>query len=131
MGTKTHVLLVGRQLARLVEISARLNPREYAHVIAQSHMPLEYLLGSFRTQPEVAIVELTGREGVVEFEDVVRQNVSTSFIFLVPEMPPSAAIAKATGSRGIFLDRDESALSISAAIVALLLQRNREDAWPA
>jgi hypothetical protein len=127
MPSKTHLLLLGKDLARLVEISANLNPKEYAHVIAQSHYPLEYLMGTFRTKPEVAIVEMTGKENVVELHEALHQHLSTAFLFLVPEMPPSAAIAKVVGQRGVFLDRGESAVSISATAVALVHQR-REDA---
>jgi hypothetical protein len=125
MATKTHVILVGRNIARLVEISAKLDPMEYGHVIAQSFFPLEYLMGSFRTRPELAIVDLTGTESVVEYQEVLEQNPATCFVFLVETMPPSAAIARVTGRHGVFLDRNESALSISATGISLLHQRSR------
>jgi hypothetical protein len=125
MPDKTAAILVGSNLARLVEISAKLDPRYYAHVIAQSHSPLEYLMGSFRTRPEIAIVELMGAESVVEFQDALQQNPATSFLFLVADMPPSAALAKVVGHRGVFLDQGESALVISATAVSLLHQHRQ------
>ena len=126
MPSKTLILMVGKNLSRLSEISSMLDPNEYAHLIAHTYTPLEYMAGSFRTRPAAAVIDLVGNEIIVEYHEVMEQNPSTKFVFLIDEMPPAAAVAKVTAGHGVFLSKSESTLSICATIVALLKQDSGE-----
>ena len=123
---KVHVLLAGSNLARLVEISATLDPMKAAHVLAHTNSPLEYTGSPSSYRPEAVILELSGTETVNEFSELLLRHLSACFVFLVEQMPPSAAVAKAVGHRGVFLDKEESPLAISATLVSILYQRSND-----
>jgi len=119
------VLLAGSDLARMVEISAKLDPMEHAHVIAHTSAALKYVGTPSSYRPDGAILELSGKESVNEFSELLQRQPSACFVFLTDSMPPSAAIAKAVGGQGVFLDKGESPLTISATLVSILYQRSR------
>ena len=121
---KTHLLLAGSHLRRLAEISSMLDPTEYGHVIAQTRRPLPYVCGHSGPWPDGAIVELAGTETLTEFVELRERCPTSCFVFLVDQMPPHAAVARAVGAQGVFLDRRESTLTISATLISLLHQRS-------
>jgi hypothetical protein len=120
---RTHVVLAGPDLARLVEISAKLDPMDYAPVIAHTRTPLAYFAGTFNDRPEGCIAELRATDNVAEVKEALDGNPQASFVFLIEEMPPSAALAHVAGRQAVFLARAEPAVTISATLVALLYQR--------
>jgi hypothetical protein len=128
MPGKPLIVMAGRNLARLSEISLMLDPKEYAQIVAQTYAPLEYMMGSFRTRPSAAIIDMTGSEMIVEYHEAMQQNPSTRFVFLIDEMPPAAALAKASAAHGVFLSKDESPATIGATVVSLLRQGSGDQA---
>ena len=121
---KVQVLLAGRDLPRMAQITATLAPRDFASVIAETDSALAYVRTRCSSRPDGAVLELSGIETVAQFRELVARCPSACFVFLVDQMPPSAAVAKAAGEWAAFLDKNESSLAISATLVSLLYQRS-------
>jgi hypothetical protein len=128
---KPVVLLAGPDLTRLAEISACFDPMSCALVLAPSGEPVRALVTTAPCDnPVAAVVELTGNENIAELEELLARYPRTAFVLLLDEMPPHAAVVRATARQAAFLDRRESTLTISATLVALMYQR-RAEAQPA
>jgi hypothetical protein len=120
---KPPILLVGRELPRMAQISLTLDPREYTPVIAGVTSPLAYFAAYGSQTPAGAVVELLGTENIVEVEEALQKSNGAAIVFLIDRMPPSAAMARVASDRAVFLDKAESALTISATLIALVFQR--------
>lgn len=69
------------------------------------------------------LVELTGRENVVALRGLLEGLEGTRIVFTVPEIPPSAAMARLVRThRGSILPREESVVIMTATLISMAAQ---------
>jgi hypothetical protein len=123
-GTRSDILLVGEEMAPLVEVSLQLDRAAYAISIALVRCPLDYLLQHPSRQPDGVIVLLTGNENVADFRAGCAAYPESTLVFLANHFPPRPAIARVVDQYyGAILRTTESPLTIVASLVALMFQR--------
>jgi hypothetical protein len=75
--------------------------------------------------PAAMIVALRGDELITDVRALLTASDRTAFVFLVPGMPPHAALARVVNSHGsAILGGDEPTIVIVATVVGLLAQRS-------
>jgi hypothetical protein len=118
------VLLVGEDVSRLTEISRQFDPTTYATTISETGQSLRYLLQPHSTEPGAIILALNGRENVADLSDLFERYPETVFLFLAPDFPPRAAIARVVARNAAAILRlSESPAVIAATLIALQFQK--------
>jgi hypothetical protein len=124
IAVKTEILMVGEQMAPLVEVSRQFDGAAYAITIAQVPHPFEYLLRHPLRHPEGVIVRLAGNENVADFRAVCSAYPESTLVFLADRFPPRPAVARVVDQyHGAILRAAESPLAIVASLVALIFQK--------
>jgi len=75
--------------------------------------------------PAAMIVALRGGELIPDIRSLLSISDRTAFLFLVPEMPPHAALARVVNAHGsAILSASEPTIVIVATLVGLIAQRS-------
>jgi hypothetical protein len=121
---KREVVILGPNLADLVDISVQLGPASYTTVVAETPSPFAYLTKAGTPDSDGVILKLNGRENVADFRSLLERFPRTSFVFLASEFPPHAAVARVVSQySAAILRASESPLAIVATLVALIYQK--------
>jgi hypothetical protein len=115
-----RLVLVGPDLRRLVSISLTLSSVSPNITIREAGQPLAQL-ASLDSGAPAAIVDLPGRVNLVDLRAGLTAHQATRFLFLVPSMPPSPALARIVRSGGgEIMSRNAPDIVIAATLIALL-----------
>jgi hypothetical protein len=121
---RNHVQIVGESLGDVAGLASTFNPREFAVTVSENPAPIEYLLGDSGRSPEAVIVLLSGRENIGDVLSLHARHPATSFLYLSPQFPPSAAFARVVArDGGAILRATESPVVIAASLISLMFQR--------
>jgi hypothetical protein len=116
-----EVVIIDRDSRRLMELVVAFRGAPYSVAAVESARPLRAATEMASRDPAAIVVRLDGRENVVEVRELLDSCPRTRLLFLVPEMPPSAAIARVVRSfDGAILASSEPAIVVVATLVAML-----------
>jgi CheY-like chemotaxis protein len=116
-----NLILVGDDYEIMVELAVGLRSTPYSVTVAESERPLARALQLVAHRPKAMLVMLDGLENVVEVRALLSSSPETRFVFVVPEMPPHATLARLVREyRGVILSRRDAPIVVVATLVALL-----------
>ncbi len=119
-----QIVIVHGDYHALMELTVALSEMRYRVTSAESRTALDTARQLARIDPAAMVVALDGSENVAEMRALLSIGRWTKFVFLVPEMPPHAALARVVNAHGsAILWKEESPVVIAATLVALLAQR--------
>ncbi len=106
-----------------IALTARLGENRFNVMSVISQDVPKASLELARTAPDAMIVGLRGSESVVELREVLQASVGTRFVILVPDMPPSAALARLAAAHGAaILWEEEQPVVVVSTLISLLAQ---------
>jgi hypothetical protein len=120
---RREIVLAARNVKDVVDLSLQFNPGEFATTFVEAESPLEPLIESAGRQAAGMIIRLTGEENYADFLALVSAYPVTCFVFLAPEFPPHAAVAKLVSrNRGTMLRTTDTPVVVVATLMSLMYQ---------
>jgi hypothetical protein len=118
----SNVCLVDDDHARAMTLAMRLAATRYPVTIADTALGvLRSATRCAARQPAAIVYAMTGLENVVEMRSLLEASAATRFVLLVPEFPPSAALARIVNAHGgLLLWAEESPLVVASTLVVML-----------
>jgi hypothetical protein len=118
-----NVILVGEDYEILMELAVGLRGTPYAVTVAESVRPLVRASQLVAHWPKGMLVTLDGLENVVDVRALLSSSPETRFVFIVPQMPPRAALARVVREHGgVILSRRDAPIVVMATLVASLAE---------
>jgi hypothetical protein len=115
------VAIVDRDYDALMRLTVLFGRMGYGVSASESHDTMATALELARGAPEAMIVALNGTENVAELGELLSANATTRYLFLLPAMPPTAAMARLLRRHGATaLAHSESTLVVVSTLVALM-----------
>jgi hypothetical protein len=127
-----EVLIIDTDIRRLMQLVVAFRGTPYSVSAVESIRSVGTAARMAARDPDALVVRLDGRENVVEIRTLLESCPGTRLLFLVPEMPPSAAVARVVRScGGAILAASESAIVVVATVVSLLTRERAEQSGSA
>jgi hypothetical protein len=124
---RREVVIVHHDEQALMTLTVALSSAPYEITASE---PLDTLEGArklIKHEPAAMIVALPGDELVSDIRELLSASDRTAFLFLVPDMPPRAALARLVNQHGsAILSPDEPTVVVIATLFALLAGRGSE-----
>jgi hypothetical protein len=118
-----NVILVGDNYELLMELAVGLRGTSYTVTVAESERPLARASQLVAHWPKAMLVMLDGLETVVDVRAFLSISPETRFMFIVPQMPPGAWLARVVREYGgAIVSRSDAPIVVVAALVALLAE---------
>jgi CheY-like chemotaxis protein len=118
-----NVILVGDDSAILMELAVGLRGTPHTVTVAESSHPLARALQLAAHRPTAMLVALDGRENVVDVRLLLASSPETRFVFIVPQMPPRAPLARVVREHGgAIVSGADAPVVVMATFVALLAE---------
>jgi hypothetical protein len=118
-----NVILVGHEYEILMELAVGLRGMPFTVTVVQSERPLARALEPAAHWPKAMLVTLDGLENVVDVRALLSRSPETRFVFIIPQMPPRAALARVVREHGgVILSRGDAPIVVVATFVALLAE---------
>jgi hypothetical protein len=116
---RDEIVLMGSDFGRMIELSAALHGKNYDVTIIHattSNSVVEATASSIH--PRAMLIGLNSSENVADVRALMSGKADTRFLFLTPERPPHAALARVVRSYGgaILSARDANVVVISTLI---------------
>jgi hypothetical protein len=122
------VVLVGPALGALMRLALPFSEMRYGVTTIEAERPLRAAQRWLRTAPAAMIIVLDGDENIADVRTVLDASNDARCLFLIPDLPPRAALARVVSAHGgAIVGSEESAAVIAGTLVALLAGR-AEDA---
>jgi hypothetical protein len=119
----SNVILVGDDYGILMELAVGLRGTPYMVTVAESERPLARALQLVAHWPKAMLVTLDGLENVVDVRALLSSSPETRFVFIVPQMPPRAPLARVVREHGgVILSRKDAPIVVVATLVASLAE---------
>jgi hypothetical protein len=119
----SNVILVGDDYGILMELAVGLRGTPYMVTVAESERPLARALQLAAHWPKAMLVMLDGLETVVDVRALLVSSPETRFVFIVPQMPPRAPLARVVREHGgVILSRKDAPIVVVATLVASLAE---------
>jgi len=114
-----NVILVGEDYEILMELAVGLRGTPYAVTVSESARPLARASQLVTHWPKAMLVMLDGLENVVDVRALLSSSPETRFVFIVPQMPPRAPLARLVREHGgVILSRGDAPIVVVATLVA-------------
>jgi hypothetical protein len=124
-----EIVIVHTDQRVLMDLTAALAGMRYKVVAIDAVRSIRTAQRVAVRRPVAMIVELDGKENVAEIRVLTESAPETKFLFLVPDMPPRAAMARIINEHGsAILAQDEPAVVVVGTLVALLTAHSAETA---
>ena len=121
--TSTDVVLIHPEYRAIIELTAALGESRFNVISVISHDVPNAALDMARTAPDAMIIGLQGSESIVELRQALEASPRTRCVLLVPEKPPSAALARMAAAHGAaILWQEELPVVVVSTLVSLLAQ---------
>jgi hypothetical protein len=118
-----NLILVGDDCGILMELAVGLRGTAHTVTVAQSARPLARALQLVAHWPTAMVVTLDGLENVVDVRALLSSSPETRFVFIVPQMPPRAPLARVVREHGgAIVSRGDAPVVVVATLVALLAE---------
>ncbi len=123
------IVLVGPALSPLMRLTLPFSEMRYGVTTIEAERPLRTARRWLRTMPAAMIVVIEGDENVADVRALLEASADARCLFLIPELPPRAALARIVATHGgAIVGSEESAAVIAGTLVALLADRAEEPA---
>lgn len=120
-----RVIIVDSDPRELMELTVALNAMRFGVTAIEPLVPLTAATRLARQCPAAMVVALSGDENLAEVRSLLERAHQTKIVFLVPAMPPKAALVRIVNEHGAtVLAQEEAPLVLAATLVALLAQRS-------
>jgi hypothetical protein len=118
-----NVILVGEDYGALMELAVGLHGMPYTIMVAQSARPLARASQLVAHWPKAMLVMLGGSDNLADLRALLSSSPETRIVFMVPQMPPRAPLARVVREYGgAIVSRADAAIVVVAALVALLAE---------
>jgi hypothetical protein len=125
--TPHGVVLVGPALGALMRLTLPFSEMRYGVTTIEAERPLRAAQRWLRTAPAAMIIVLDGDENIADVRTVLDASNDARCLFLIPDLPPRAALARVVSAHGgAIVGSEESAAVIAGTLVALLADRAEE-----
>jgi hypothetical protein len=122
---RREVVIVHKDERALMTLAVALSDAPYEVTASEPADTLETARRLARHEPAAMIVALRGNELISDLRELLSVSDQTAFLFLIPEMPPHAALARIMNAHGAaILCADAPTIVIVATVVALLASRS-------
>ena len=124
-----EVVIVHTDALAMMRLTAALAGMHYKVTAVDARRAIERAQWVVERQgdPLAMILSLDGSENVVEIRGLLTSAPRTRFLFLAPQMPPRAPVARIVNAHGAaILSRDEAPVVIVSTLVALLSRQPDE-----
>jgi hypothetical protein len=122
-----EIVVVHTDQRALMDLTAALAGMRYKVVAIDAMRAIRTAERVAARQPVAMILSLDGKENVAEIRALTETAPETKFLFLVPQMPPRAAVARIVNAHGsAILGHDEPAIVVVGTLVALLTGQSVE-----
>jgi hypothetical protein len=116
-----QIVLVDSDPEALMAVTVALSSLRFKVMAVQPHDPLKAALRLAKRQPTAIVVALDGVYNLVEIRGILASGGPTQFVFLVPDLPPRAALARVVNEYGAtILSNEEAPLVLAATLIAML-----------
>jgi hypothetical protein len=116
-----EIIIIENDRRGLMELVVAFRGTPYRVTAVESPAPLRAAREMAARDAAALIIKLDGKENVVEMRALIDACGDTRLLFLVPEMPPSAAIARIVrNSGGALLAASEAGIVVVATLIGLL-----------
>lgn len=118
---RPSLFLAGDDLFLLSRLTAALDPAAFTAYLLADGRAVRHLLHDEMPASELALFVLDGSENVTEVRSLMAAHRSTRFLFLAPDYPPTAALARVVAAHGgAVLPKSEAPVVVAATLVAML-----------
>ena len=118
---RQSIALVDSDCAELMRLAVAFGQMGYSVSAAESRAITSTARDIVRTSPAAMVVALSGTENVVEIRELLTTAPTTRFLFLLQDMPPTAALARLINAHGAAaLAKDDPSLLVVSTLVAML-----------
>ena len=116
-----NVILVGDDYEMLMQLAVALRGTPDTVTVAESAQPLVRASELVAHWPKAMLVTLDGLENVLDLRALLSISPETRFVFIVPQMPPRAPLARVVREHGgVILSGRDAPIVVVATLVALL-----------
>lgn len=125
MSVMEQVIIIDSDTRGLMELTVALSAMRFGVTAIEALVPLSAAARLARQRPAAMVVALHGEENLAEIRSLLERAHETKVVFLVPAMPPKAALVRIVNEHGAtVLAQEEAPLVLAATLVALLAQRS-------
>lgn len=118
---RSEVVIVAPPERALMELAVAFRGTPYEVTAVEPVRLLRTARRLAERHPAAMVVSLEGNENVAELRALLAASPGTRFLFLAPQMPPRAALARAVQASGAaILSAREAPIVIVATTIALL-----------
>jgi hypothetical protein len=119
------VFIVHQDERALMTLAVALSNAPYEITASEPVDTLQTAHQLVQHQPAAMIVALPGNELISDIRELLSASDRTAFLFLVPDMPPRAALARLVNTHGsAILSAHEPTVVVVATLFALLASRS-------
>jgi hypothetical protein len=116
-----EVVIVGSSEPALMNLALAFRGTPYEITAAEQTRAIRAAMRFAMRHPAAMVVSLDGKENVAEIRELLSASPRTRFLFLLPQMPPRAALSRIVNTCGaVILSADESPIVVVATLIALL-----------
>jgi len=117
----SEVVILSSDQAALMELTVAFQGAPYDITAVESVRTMPTATRLAQRHPAAMVVSLDGNENLTEIRALLLASPITRFLFLVPGMPPSAALSRVVNASGAsILAAAEASIVVVATLVALL-----------
>ncbi|MDP9238692.1 MAG: hypothetical protein M3P30_15060 [Chloroflexota bacterium] len=116
-----QIVLIDSDGDELMAVTVALSTLRLKVMAVQPHAPLRAAARLVRREPAAIVMALDGMYNLVDVRAILAAGRTTRFVFLVPELPPKAALARVVSQYGAtIISRDEAPMVLAATLIAML-----------
>jgi hypothetical protein len=120
-----EVIIIESDPRDLIQLVVAFRGTPYRITAVESAHPLQAATRMASRAPAALVVPLHGMENVVDMRALIAACPRTRLLFLVPEMPPSAAFSRIVRAAGAaLLFREEPAIVVVATLITMLTRES-------
>lgn len=116
-----QIVLIDSDDGGLMAITVALTKLRFPVMAVQPRAPLSAAARLARREPAAIVMALDGVYNLVDVRALLAAGGGTRFVFLIPELPPKAALARVVNQySATILSKEEAPLVLAATLIAML-----------
>jgi hypothetical protein len=118
---RPSLLLAGDDITLLGRLMSMLDPTAFEAYLLADALAVHNLAHSEMPESELTLIVLDGTENLADVRSLLAAHRDTRFLFLAPDYPPTAALARVVAAHGgAVLPKSEAPVVVAATLVAML-----------
>jgi len=120
-----RIVIVDSNPRALMELTVAMSAMRFGVTAIEPRVPLSAASRLARQRPAAMVVALDCDENLSDIRSLLAGAPETKVVFLVPAMPPKAALMRVVNEHGAtVLAQEEAPMVLAATLVALLAPRS-------